>query len=67
MGRMRFRIDGVLHKVFEVPPAVMTAVAAVRLRTARLGHPPGATAARWGACASASTACCTRCSRYRRR
>ncbi len=25
-GRMRFRIDGVLHKVFEVPPAVMTAV-----------------------------------------
>jgi len=26
MGRMRFRIDGVLHKVFEVPPAVMTAV-----------------------------------------
>ena len=26
MGRMRFRIDGVLHKVFEVPPAVMTAM-----------------------------------------
>ncbi|MCW4455842.1 GspE/PulE family protein [Flavobacterium sp. MXW15] len=26
MGRMRFRIDGVLHKVFELPPAVMTAV-----------------------------------------
>ncbi|HYG06357.1 MAG TPA: GspE/PulE family protein [Stenotrophomonas sp.] len=26
MGRMRFRIDGILHKVFEVPPAVMTAV-----------------------------------------
>ncbi len=26
MGRMRFRIDGVLHKVFEVPPSVMTAV-----------------------------------------
>jgi general secretion pathway protein E len=26
VGRMRFRIDGVLHKVFEVPPAVMTAV-----------------------------------------
>jgi len=26
MGRMRFRIDGVLHKVFEVPPTVMTAV-----------------------------------------
>lgn len=26
MGRMRFRIDGVLHKVFEIPPAVMTAV-----------------------------------------
>ena len=26
MGRMRFRIDGVLHKVFEVPAAVMTAV-----------------------------------------
>ncbi|WP_434212540.1 GspE/PulE family protein [[Pseudomonas] boreopolis] len=26
MGRMRFRIDGVLHKVFEVPPNVMTAV-----------------------------------------
>ncbi|HEY0334860.1 MAG TPA: GspE/PulE family protein [Stenotrophomonas sp.] len=25
-GRMRFRIDGVLHKVFEVPPTVMTAV-----------------------------------------
>ncbi|HBK47690.1 MAG TPA: type II secretion system protein E [Xanthomonadaceae bacterium] len=25
-GRMRFRIDGVLHKVFEVPPNVMTAV-----------------------------------------
>ncbi|WP_305806279.1 GspE/PulE family protein [Stenotrophomonas sp. YIM B06876] len=26
MGRARFRIDGVLHKVFEVPPTVMTAV-----------------------------------------
>ncbi len=26
MGRVRFRIDGVLHKVFEVPPSVMTAV-----------------------------------------
>jgi general secretion pathway protein E len=26
MGRMRFRIDGVLHKVFEVPPPVMTAM-----------------------------------------
>jgi len=26
MGRMRFRIDGVLHKVLEVPAAVMTAV-----------------------------------------
>ncbi|GHH61027.1 GspE/PulE family protein [[Pseudomonas] boreopolis] len=26
MGRMRFRIDGVLHKVFELPPNVMTAV-----------------------------------------
>jgi len=26
VGRMRFRIDGVLHKVFEVPPTVMTAV-----------------------------------------
>ncbi len=26
MGRVRFRIDGVLHKVFELPPAVMTAV-----------------------------------------
>ena len=26
MGRMRFRIDGVMHKVFELPPAVMTAV-----------------------------------------
>jgi len=26
MARMRFRIDGVLHKVFEVPPAVMTAM-----------------------------------------
>jgi len=26
IGRMRFRIDGVLHKVFEVPPTVMTAV-----------------------------------------
>ncbi|MFT3755584.1 MAG: GspE/PulE family protein [Pseudoxanthomonas sp.] len=25
-GRTRFRIDGVLHKVFELPPAVMTAV-----------------------------------------
>ncbi len=25
-GRMRFRIDGVLHKVLEVPPVVMTAV-----------------------------------------
>lgn len=25
-GRMRFRIDGVLHKVLEVPPTVMTAV-----------------------------------------
>ncbi|MGV8960166.1 MAG: GspE/PulE family protein [Stenotrophomonas sp.] len=25
-GRARFRIDGVLHKVFEVPPTVMTAV-----------------------------------------
>ncbi|WP_017166959.1 GspE/PulE family protein, partial [Xanthomonas phaseoli] len=25
-GRMRFRIDGVLHKVLEVPPSVMTAV-----------------------------------------
>ncbi|HLM52745.1 MAG TPA: GspE/PulE family protein, partial [Pseudoxanthomonas sp.] len=25
-GRMRFRIDGVLHKVFELPPTVMTAV-----------------------------------------
>ncbi|HET6631783.1 MAG TPA: ATPase, T2SS/T4P/T4SS family [Rhodanobacteraceae bacterium] len=25
-GRMRFRIDGVMHKVFELPPAVMTAV-----------------------------------------
>ncbi|WP_440985392.1 GspE/PulE family protein [Xanthomonas sontii] len=25
-GRMRFRIDGVLHKVLEVPPAVMTAI-----------------------------------------
>ncbi|KQO02097.1 type II secretion system protein E [Stenotrophomonas sp. Leaf70] len=26
MGRVRFRIDGVLHKVFELPPTVMTAV-----------------------------------------
>ncbi|MDQ3205895.1 MAG: GspE/PulE family protein [Pseudomonadota bacterium] len=26
MGRMRFRIDGVMHKVFELPPPVMTAV-----------------------------------------
>ncbi|MBD9536089.1 type II/IV secretion system protein [Stenotrophomonas sp. STM01] len=26
MGRVRFRIDGVLHKVFEMPPSVMTAV-----------------------------------------
>ena len=26
VGRVRFRIDGVLHKVFEMPPAVMTAV-----------------------------------------
>jgi general secretion pathway protein E len=26
MGRMRFRIAGVLHKVFEVPPPVMTAM-----------------------------------------
>ncbi|NEK64638.1 MAG: Flp pilus assembly complex ATPase component, partial [Xanthomonas perforans] len=26
VGRMRFRIDGVLHKVLEVPPSVMTAV-----------------------------------------
>ena len=26
MGRIRFRIDGVLHKVFELPPSVMTAV-----------------------------------------
>mgnify|MGYP001029682206 FL=1 len=25
-GRVRFRIDGVLHKVFEMPPPVMTAV-----------------------------------------
>lgn len=25
-GRVRFRIDGVLHKVFEVPAAVMTAI-----------------------------------------
>ncbi|WP_066092553.1 GspE/PulE family protein [Xanthomonas massiliensis] len=25
-GRVRFRIDGVLHKVFEVPSAVMTAI-----------------------------------------
>jgi len=25
-GRIRFRIDGVLHKVFELPPSVMTAV-----------------------------------------
>jgi general secretion pathway protein E len=25
-GLMRFRIDGVMHKVFELPPAVMTAV-----------------------------------------
>ncbi|WP_159094203.1 GspE/PulE family protein, partial [Xanthomonas fragariae] len=25
-GRMRFRIDGMLHKVLEVPPSVMTAV-----------------------------------------
>jgi general secretion pathway protein E len=25
-GMMRFRIDGVMHKVFELPPAVMTAV-----------------------------------------
>jgi len=26
MGRIRFRIDGVLHKVFDLPPPVMTAV-----------------------------------------
>ena len=26
LGRVRFRIDGVLHKVFEMPPPVMTAV-----------------------------------------
>lgn len=26
LGRIRFRIDGVLHKVFELPPPVMTAV-----------------------------------------
>ena len=26
MGNMRFRIDGVMHKVFELPPPVMTAV-----------------------------------------
>ncbi|HZF99108.1 MAG TPA: GspE/PulE family protein [Pseudoxanthomonas sp.] len=26
VGRMRFRIDGMLHKVFELPPTVMTAV-----------------------------------------
>jgi general secretion pathway protein E len=26
IGRVRFRIDGVLHKVFELPPPVMTAV-----------------------------------------
>ena len=26
VGRVRFRIDGVLHKVFEMPPPVMTAV-----------------------------------------
>ena len=26
VGRVRFRIDGVLHKVFELPPPVMTAV-----------------------------------------
>src|SRR5690606_40411982 len=25
VGRVRFRIDGVLHKVFEMPPPVMTA------------------------------------------
>ena len=28
LGRVRFRIDGVLHKVFELPAAVMTAVTA---------------------------------------
>ncbi|MEN1927102.1 GspE/PulE family protein [Luteimonas qiangzhengi] len=28
MGGVRFRIDGVLHKVFEMPPPVMTAVVA---------------------------------------
>ncbi|WP_058835937.1 GspE/PulE family protein [Luteimonas abyssi] len=28
LGRVRFRIDGVLHKVFEMPPPVMTAVVA---------------------------------------
>ena len=27
-GRVRFRIDGVMHKVFELPPPVMTAVTA---------------------------------------
>jgi general secretion pathway protein E len=27
-GQMRFRIDGVMHKVFELPPPVMTAVTA---------------------------------------
>ncbi len=27
-GHMRFRIDGVMHKVFELPPPVMTAVTA---------------------------------------
>jgi len=27
-GRLRFRIDGVMHKVFELPPPVMTAVTA---------------------------------------
>ncbi len=27
-GQMRFRIDGIMHKVFELPPPVMTAVTA---------------------------------------
>ena len=27
-GKMRFRIDGIMHKVFELPPPVMTAVTA---------------------------------------
>ena len=35
-GHIRFRIDGVLHKVFELPPPVMTAVTAASRSFARM-------------------------------